>query len=143
MPFEGDSGVFRLQPSSCTMNPPRGHVHGTELLLRFTRTDHNHAAIKSEFDRQVSCVKDYLGSAGVDLQTFNGSVRAQAGGRLAARRTKLPADRHLVEALGFPLIRRNDPPAVRPVEEVSALPPGTPPVQDVDGSTAGESDARG
>ncbi|HOU53689.1 MAG TPA: hypothetical protein PLQ97_07145 [Myxococcota bacterium] len=112
VPFEGDGKVFGLQPSSFTLNPPRGQVHGNELLLRFSRTDHDPTVIKSDFDQQLRYVKDYLRSATADLKPFNEGIRAQAAGRLATRRSKLLADRQLVEALGFPLVKRTDPPAV-------------------------------
>ena len=33
IPFNGDSGIFEVQPTTYTLNPPKGHVVGNELRI--------------------------------------------------------------------------------------------------------------
>jgi hypothetical protein len=50
VPFKGDKNLFGCVPSTRSYNPPVGEVAEGELILRYTRLDHNGEAVKSEFD---------------------------------------------------------------------------------------------
>src|SRR4030095_6105775 len=62
VPFDGDSGFFKIRPQSYTLNPPRGEITKNEILLTYVRTDQNGEAIKQEYQRTVASIKQYLDS---------------------------------------------------------------------------------
>ena len=62
VPFEGDAGFFKIRPQSFSPNPPRGEIKKSEILLTYVRTDQNAEAIKQEYQRTVSSIKEHLAS---------------------------------------------------------------------------------
>jgi hypothetical protein len=127
VPFEGDSGLFRLQPSTSTFNPPRGVVKGDQLVLRVETLEPDSAKMKAGFDRELSSISQYLGWVGRDVQTFNSGLRSAAQAGIASRRAKLVADQELVSSLGFPLRERADSVRTYAVPEVRRRAVGKPP----------------
>jgi hypothetical protein len=118
IPFEGNPGLFKCQPSLSTLNPPRGVISGDELVLTYTRTDHDAGSIRSAFGRDVSEIKRYLTWVDSDVCRFNASLRAKARQRIESRREKLMADQGLVAALGFPIRKRGNSPSTCVVPSV-------------------------
>lgn len=110
IPFDGDAELFKYRPHTFTLNPPRGTVSGNELILIYTRTDHDANALKSEFERDFDKIRQYLAWIDSTVSSFNASLRAKARQRIEARRDKLLRDQGLVASLGFPLRRREDAP---------------------------------
>ena len=49
IPFTGDAGFFRIQPSTFSLNPPRGEIVGNELQLEYNHTNPNAAEIKRQY----------------------------------------------------------------------------------------------
>jgi len=123
IPFDGDKQLFRCRPSTFTLNPPRGMLDGTNLVLSFDALDHDAPKVKAELDRTLVQVRDSLKYANEQVETYNKSIRSLAKGRLEARRQKLLNDRGLVEAIGFPLKRRADAPATYVVPTVQRKAP--------------------
>ena len=102
VPFTGDEELFFCQPSSYTLNPPYGRVDGKALVVTFTRTDHDPAAVKAEFERQLGSIKGYLETIVRDLEAFNAGLRSAAKIRLERRMEKVRKDQALVADLGYP-----------------------------------------
>ena len=123
IPFEGEPELFKCQPSSYTLNPPRGAVVHSELVLHYTRTDHNAEAVKSEFTNELSRIKQYLESMADNVSQFNTSIRVKAKAHIESRRDKLLKDQGLVAALGFPLRRREAAPQTYVTPAVRRKPP--------------------
>lgn len=110
IPFDGDQELFKCRPGPFTLNPPRGGVTAGELILSFTRTEHDANEVKAKFDRTLSTTRQYLERIEHDVSTFNSSLRDKARQRIDTRRQKLLKDQGLVAALGFPLRKREDVP---------------------------------
>jgi hypothetical protein len=110
IPFEGDADLFKCHPSTSTINPPRGLVKDTVILDTYERTDHNAAAIKTDFDHNISEMRRWLEWIERDVTLFNNAVREKAKNKIEKRREKLLKDQGLVAQLGFPLRRREDAP---------------------------------
>jgi hypothetical protein len=106
IPFEGDAELFKCQPSTYSLNPPRATVSRNEIVLTYTRTDHDAAAVKSQFERDLSSIRDYISWITRDVTPFNAAVRSKARGHLESRRQKFLNDRGLIASLGFPLRQR-------------------------------------
>ncbi len=113
IPFEGDPSLFYCRPSAFTWDPPRGPrglVSEDELKLTYVRTDHYAKAVKSEFERDISQIRQYLKWIDFEVSQFNSSLRDKARRRIESRRQKLLKDQGLVASLGFPLRKKEDAP---------------------------------
>jgi len=102
VPFSGEKNLFLCQPSMFTSNPPSGRVEEGTLVMTFTRTDHDAAAVKGEFDRQLGNVKGYLETIARDLGPFNAGLRDVAKEQVERRMEKVRKDQAMVADLGFP-----------------------------------------
>ncbi|MEK0326200.1 MAG: hypothetical protein QQN63_10910 [Nitrosopumilus sp.] len=110
LPFEGDADLFRCKPSTFNSNPPRGRVAGNKIVLTYERTDQDAAQFKSDFDRDLSNIQQYLGWIARDVESFNSSVNSKAKQTIEARREKLLKDQGLAAAFGFSLKRMDGAP---------------------------------
>jgi hypothetical protein len=130
IPFSGDPGLFRLQPSTYTMNPPRGRIEGQTLVAVFQRDDRNAEAIRGEFNSLISTVKQYVGWQKAQIDQWNQSLPESVRQQIVARRDKLVADKQLITGLGFKIRRRDELSRPHPVpvqrKAVAALPPAKP-----------------
>jgi len=106
VPFEGDAGFFKIQPQSYSLNPPRGEIKKDEILLTYVRTDQNAEAIKQDYQRTVSSIKEYLASLSQSAAQFNGQLEGSVTSRLKARKDRLLADAGMTAAIGLPLKKR-------------------------------------
>ena len=123
VPFEGDGNLFACTPSTRTYNPPRGEINQSELVLRFTRLDHDTDAVKAAIDHDLGSVQQYLGWIAADVRTFNDSLPDKARVSIGRRREKLLADRGLVGALGYKLRMREDAPKTYAIPAKRRKPP--------------------
>jgi len=109
VPFDGDGEFFRYRPNRFTMTHHRGSIFGQELVMGYTRTDHDAEAVKQEFARDLNAIENSLKNAGVMIHEFNQSLRQRSRNAIEQRRQKLLADRNMVESLGFPIGPRKNP----------------------------------
>lgn len=110
IPFSGDPGLFRLQPSTFSLNPPRGKVKGRKIEMIYERTTTEAERIKGEFESELTRLKNYLQCIEQDVTPFNSSIRETASQGIKVRREKILRDRDLVKNIGYPLRRRQDTP---------------------------------
>jgi len=123
IPFEGDEALLNCVASMRTFNPPAGDVVGRELVLRFTRLDHDADAIKAECEREVEKIKQCVGWIAIDVRPFNDSLEQEIRTAIDKRREKLLADRKLVSSLGYDLRERKDAPRTYAVPAKRRKPP--------------------
>jgi len=103
VPFAGDQMLFLAKPSSFDLNPPRAQILGQELRFRYTRTDHDHAAMRGNFDSEIEKVLNYLSWGREQVDAYNKNSPQEIRQRLNYRKDKFLKDKGLVEALGFPI----------------------------------------
>ena len=108
VPFDGDAELFRCRPSTFTVSFPRAIIGQIEIVLTYPCTTHDAAAVKSEFDKDLSEIRQFLEWITHDVSSFNASLRDKARIRIEARRQKLLKDKNLVASLGFPLKQKDD-----------------------------------
>ena len=110
VPFTGDSELFKCQPSTYSLNPPRATVRKNELVFTYETTNEQTAEIKANFERELNQTQIHAERVNADVMKFNEALSGNANQRLQSRREKLLQDRNLVESIGFPIRRTNQPP---------------------------------
>ena len=110
VPFTGDSELFKCQPSTYSLNPPRATIRSNELLFAYHLTEERTSEVKGTFERDLNQTKIHAERVSAEAKEFNMALQENAGRRLNTRREKLLADRNLVESIGFSLRRTQDPP---------------------------------
>ena len=110
VPFEGDSGFFKIRPQSYNLNPPCGEITKNEILLTYVRTDQNAGAIKQEYQRTVASIKQYLASLSQSAAEFNNQLEGFVTSQIKTRKERLLADAGMTAALGLPLKKREGTP---------------------------------
>lgn len=108
VPFTGEGILFGAMASTTTSSPPHGVVHEQELVLAYETTDHDAAAIRTRFDRELGEIQRHLEWVHNDLRGFNDGLAALARQTVETRRERLLKDQGMANSLGFPMRRRPD-----------------------------------
>ncbi len=108
VPFNGDGGLFQCRPSSFTLNPPRAQVEGSELIFEYTVPLQDVPGTKRYFEEELANVKQYLGTVNTDVANHNAQIRSMVMSALQQRRDQLRAGRENIEAIGYPVRRRDE-----------------------------------
>lgn len=108
VPFEGDANLFRCAPSTRSTLQPTGVVRGSELVLSYTRLDHDGEALRTQFEEDLARIRQYLTWIASDVLPFNETLPQKVRGAIEQRREKLLADRGLAASLGYKLRVRED-----------------------------------
>lgn len=122
VPFRGESDLFKMQPSSYTLNPPRGAVSGGELQVSVTVPAPITDSLKRELERQIESIKTYVGWINGDVEAFNANLEGPARTAIENRRDKVLADQNAVAALGVPLRRPEDAAKTYPAPTIRRTP---------------------
>lgn len=108
VPFDGDSGFLVVRPQSFTWQGSyQARVTAHEVQLMYTRTDHDGAAIKRDFDTTLRLLKQNLASLKASVDQFNGQLEQQVRQLVRERKNKLLADAHMAASIGIPIKRRD------------------------------------
>lgn len=107
IPFTGDAEVFRVQPTSYTLNPPRAEVRQSVLVLRISGTDLNAEGVQQSINQTINDIQSYLVTLRTNASGLNQQLFQRAKTAIESRRQKLLADRNLVGALGFKMKQRD------------------------------------
>jgi hypothetical protein len=132
VPFQGDTAFFDVQPQTYNLNPPRARIEKNEILLTYVRTDQNAEAIKQEYQRAVSSIKQYLGWLSESAKQFNNQLEGLVTSELKARKDRLLADAGMTAAIGLPMKKRSDTattyavPVARRVPKIEQIATGSP-----------------
>ena len=108
IPYDGDKDLFKCQPSTRSLNPPKGVVTETDLILTYQTTDHNSDSIKGEFQRTLDQIKSYLKNIEASTTEFNSLIEDKIRARINSRQEKVKNDQGLATSLGFPMRKRDD-----------------------------------
>ena len=89
VPFTGDSGLLKCQPSTYSLNPPRATVRENELVFTYEETNEQTAQIKADFERELNQTQVHAERVNADVMKFNEALTGNAVQRLQSRREKL------------------------------------------------------
>ena len=106
IPFDGDSGIFEVQPTAYTLNPPKGHVVGNDLRIYIRGIDLTAEVIKEKFEKTLNMIESKLQTLRLDTSKLNSQLPALARNSVESRRHKLLSDRNLVSSLGYNIRER-------------------------------------
>lgn len=106
LPFKGNGGLFDIRPQTFTTNPPRGEIEGQEIRLTYQRTDTNAEAVKSDYQRTLGSIKQYLGWLETSVLDFNRKIGFLVQTLINERKRKLAATSGMMQAIGLPVRRR-------------------------------------
>jgi hypothetical protein len=112
IPFTGDPAFFRIQPSTFSLNPPRGAVVGNELQLKYNRTDPDAAEVKRQYESDLQQIRSSLQSLSSSAQQFQQELPGLIRNEIQARKKRLLAADDMVATLGLKLKRRSDAPEI-------------------------------
>lgn len=107
IPFTGDAEVFRVQPTSYTLNPPSAEVRSNALVLRISSTDLTSEGVQQAINQTINEVQSYLSTLRTNAAGLNQQLFQRSKTSIESRRQKLLADRNLVGALGFKMKQRD------------------------------------
>lgn len=125
VPFKGDGDMFQIRPSTHNLNPSQGEVQGTELLLKYTRTDNNSAAVKTDYERTLGEIKKHLQWLEQSVADFNGKIGQQIQELVTARKQKLEGAARMVADIGLPVKQKGTDDIARPNVAKKAVSEGT------------------
>lgn len=96
VPFEGEADVFKFQPSSFNLNPPRARVRANEALVTIEYARDAQPDIDGQVNGIVTSLETWLGHASGDIEPFNESLRQDAQRAIEARKERIEQrDAHL------------------------------------------------
>ncbi len=111
VPFTGDSVLFKCQPSTFSLSPPEATIRSNELVFTYDLTQEQTSGVKDTFDRDLDQTLVHAERVKAEAVKFNTALPGHIRQRLDGRREKLLQDRNLVESIGFPLRRTQNPPS--------------------------------
>jgi hypothetical protein len=125
VPFSGDANLWRCQPSTFTLNPPRGHVrasrdnNGGHLEIALERPSDSlgdGGEIKHEIEDTIRSIQNYLGNMKRDVDAHNKQLHVHIQQCVTNRRARLGRHAEIAKVLSIPLRTRSDAP------DLAALP---------------------
>lgn len=102
-PFKGDRILFYYQPSTFTLNPPRGKIVGQEIYLIYEMVESNKKNLNQMYKKNLSSINKYLQYVEKDIKDFNNSLALFVKQNVTQRKKKLLDDLNLVSALEIPI----------------------------------------
>ena len=118
LPFSGDHNMFRVRPTTYSLNPPRAKIDKDRLILTITGVDLTPELVRAEIDQRIGSIKTNLERQRESSKNFNDQLPTQIRSHIQNRRNKLLADQNLVAELGFPLKKRPDAPMTYKAPEI-------------------------
>lgn len=124
VPFDGDAGLWKCQPSRFTLNPPRAHVcagrgdNGGHIEILWecpSDTVGDGAAIKREVESTLNRIRSYLDTIHKDVEAHNEQLRSHIRQYCAHRRQRLGKHTQIAKTLNIPLKRDPTAPALQPL----------------------------
>ena len=121
IPFSGDPLLWKCQPSTYTLNPPRANVQKDprndegghiEIILECPSDAINNAKIKQEIESIIKNIHSYLGTISGDVEAHNRNLLPCIQGYVAARRQRLGKHAELAKVLDIPLKKKPGAPDV-------------------------------
>jgi hypothetical protein len=102
VPFRGDAGLFGVQPTMFTSNPPFAEVHGNELhfVYRLTQPGFD---VDAATNRTLGQVKQYLQSLEVSAELLKGELQQLINSLIQKRKQERGAHSAIVAGLKIPV----------------------------------------
>lgn len=103
VPFSGDRTLFRLKPSTWTTSLPYAVIGQEELHFVFDVPSSSVADTKSDFERQLSLTKQWLGWGNDQVAQYNDQLASEIEQAMNRRVSRLSAASEGLAELGLPV----------------------------------------
>ena len=108
IPFEGDGDLFGYKASTFNLNPPRGRVSGSNVLISFQDVKLDPQRLREEINSTIMRIEEQLKWIENDCGGWNTGVTSIAEDCIRYRKNRLLEQADMVSALGIPIKRRPD-----------------------------------
>ena len=108
IPFEGDGNLFGYKASSFNLNPPRGRISGSKVLISFQDVKLDAQHLQGEINSTVMRIEEQLKWIENDSNEWNTRITSVAEDCIRSRKNRLLEQAEMVSALGIPIKRRPD-----------------------------------
>jgi len=119
IPFQGDAGLFEVQPTMFTLNPPFGEIHDHELHFVYELTDAQFD-VEAATNRTIGQVKQYLQSMHGSAEQLKSEIQQLVNSLIEKRKQERGTHSQIVAALKMPV--RQAPPEKAGSEPTKATP---------------------
>lgn len=103
VPFTGDKGLFRFQPSTYSSHGAYADVRSNELAFHFTQADNDVVATKQKFEEEFRRVKEWTAWVTQDAERFNATLPPTISRLVSERRARLRQVASGANTLGIPI----------------------------------------
>lgn len=110
VPFDGESTLFKGQPTQFTFSPPNARIKSNSILLTFEIRSGSNENVREKVDRELNEIEKYLEWLHSDVTAHNGALRQVAETAVNSRRTRILGNQGVLASLGIPLKERPDAP---------------------------------
>ena len=108
IPYAGDKLLFFCRPSTFSSLLPKAEVRETEIIYIIDTLESDDSKIKTEYQRNVANIQQYIAWVNNEVLGFNNSLEAKIYSQIHDRKEKLKQNVILVNKLGYPLRRREN-----------------------------------
>jgi hypothetical protein len=112
VPFQGDTGVFDVQPTSFSSNPPFGEINDHELHLVYTLTDAGFD-VEGAANRSIGEIKQYLQNLQYSAEQLKRDLQQLVNSLIQKRKQERGTHSQIVAGLKIPV--KQAPPASTPI----------------------------
>jgi TIR domain len=102
VPFYGDAGVFEVQPTMFTLNPPFGEIHKNELHLVYEITDAGFD-VEDAANRTIGQVKQYLQSLHDSAELLKSDLQQLVNSLIQKRKQERGTHSQIIAGLKIPV----------------------------------------
>lgn len=124
VPFAGETILWKMQPSTCSTDPPKGNVilqRGDELAgvlkinLQYSQNKFQSEVVNNEIEKNLSSVEWYLENIKKDIDTHNKKLKNNILQLVKQRRDRLGTIKKVSELIYIPIKKRDGAPDVTPL----------------------------
>jgi|GEM_PF-206498 len=119
VPFSGDPDLWRLRPSTYSLNPPRGDIDTRRklLTLSFANTSQTDEAwFRQQLEGALTSIRQSVATQTTQIQQYNASLLRAVQEVVAHRREQLSKLHGLVASFTIPLAKKPGMPEYKPVD---------------------------
>jgi hypothetical protein len=102
VPFDGDPGVFDVQPTSFSLNPPFGEINDHELHLVYTLTDAGFD-VEGAANRSIGEIKQYLQNLQYSAEQLKRDLQQLVDSLIEKRKKERGTHSQIVAGLKIPV----------------------------------------
>lgn len=89
VPFDGEAQLFKLQPNTWDMNPPRGEVQGQKLIVGMEVRESESESAVQYIEQTIARVQEHIGRQQGQIDEHNAQLSGVAAAAIQRRRASV------------------------------------------------------